>query len=87
MNNKSNQGPKDVFQFTVSFPRERFFEKDTAQFFTIRAKMPMFQWINILDRYDDKHDKLQFELAKAELKLAMIEALMNGEWTHEGARP
>lgn len=56
---------------------------EVIQYLTIYATAPTYAYPIMLSPYADR--ELAVRVAKAELKLAMIEALTNGTWEYEKA--
>lgn len=73
---------KNVFEFKIKQPK--ISEKSDYYFqrVTITMKSPTYVFaVTLNDRLNDP--EAQMRLAKAELKVKMIEALINGEWEFE----
>jgi hypothetical protein len=72
---------KDYFKFIIKLPKEDHSSFDRTQTAAIITQAPTLYVMWRLDPGLDSQG--QIELAKAQLKLAMIDCLMNGEWEIE----
>jgi hypothetical protein len=72
---------KDHFKFTIHLKRNLGLTSFQHQLVSITTQAPYLYMTYALD--DRLDDEAQLRLVKAELKLAMIDALMNGEWKLE----
>ena len=73
---------KDVFQFKIKQPMIDENTDELFQYFTVSMKVPTYVFaITLNDKLNDP--EVQMRLAKAELKVKIIEALINGKWEFE----
>lgn len=71
---------KNIFKFTIS-PILREPSQDAIyQRFAVAMEAPSFVFEIPINLSNSENIKLQHKLGKAEIKLAIIEALLNGEW-------
>ena len=75
---------KDVFEFKVSLPRYGACTDDMVQTMSISMKAPTYVFQILLDKYSNIDT--QTRLAASELKIAMIEALLKGDWSFDDTK-
>lgn len=80
---KNQKTKHDVFQFTIGQPLRNATASGKGQYITIVQKAPTF--VFYIQLQGDLAYEEQLRLAKAELKLAMIAAITDGEWELENA--